>query len=568
MPTVNLPYSAKTGKPEGGVGSVREYEQVRARNTYLLGLQGSWRADVWGERSSLYESAEFQLQRAIFQRDDVQRTLIANVVTSYAELLALNDRLRISAESEVVLSEMLASVEMRMEKGDATIIDVEQQRAAVHSAKATVPVLEQQRVVALNRLASLLGTVPGELSISDRGLDTLKFPAVLPGVPSALLLRRPDVRVTEARLLGANADINVARARLLPPLDLTFEIGYGSFFLDRLIRPYSYAGSLAATLALTIFDHGKRKKDVAFSEAMQAEMVETYVKVIYDAVREVDDSLSSVRLMGRRVGSQQIAVDSSRRAWHSSIESYKALGVDYLVVLDTERSYQRNLDELYSARLDKYRGLINLFSALGGGVPMAGELPGDGVRPPALAQPGDYGAIVRSPADVIAKPGGVEARTEVVEPTVVEPKVVEPKIVEPKIVEPKIVEPKVVMPKEVLPREVPQASPSAPVVKPGVTEASPEDSWMIELAGLHEREKMTAIWQDIRGRFGAQMTNQMMLPRRQDGELPSRYRLFISRFPTAQAAETLCAALRENQFKCRTVSARLLKPRSEGGDGK
>lgn len=557
VPTVTMPYQAKTFFPEGGVGSVKEGGKLVSRNTYQLSLQGSWRADIWGEREAMYESAELQMWRATFQRDDVQRTLIVSIVNAYAEMLSLNDRLRVARESDVVLGEMLASVELRMEKGDATTIEVEQQRAAVHSVRATVPVLEQQRVVLLNRLASLAGTVPGELNISEGGLDSIKFPPVLPGVPSALLLRRPDVRVTEARLLAASADINVARARLLPPLDLTVEAGYGSLFFARLIQPANVFGSLVANLATTLFDRGKREKEVAFNEAVRTEMVQTYIKVIYDAVREVDDSLSAIRLMGRRLDSQQMAVNAARRAWNSSIESYSAAGVDYLVVLDTERSYHRNLDDWYSARLDRYKGLIALFGALGGGVPMAGELPGDGTRPTALPNESDYGLVMKSPTGLSFSTSlGAAGKSTSSEATSLSASTV-PSLGRP--LDDSFEELKTDM-----------ALGQAPTDRSSNSglEVTGEEFWLVEMAGLHDRLALTTVWYDLRRRFASLVENQTMLPRRQErpknsdspeGDNTPWYRLFIARYANAKDAEEMCAALKAGQFNCRPVSSRLLK---------
>jgi len=541
-PALSLPYQVKTFKPANGVGTVNPNEKNISQNTYQLSVQGSWRADIWGERAAMYDSAEFQLLRALFQKDDVQRNLVVNIVNSYTELLALNERLRVSNASEVVMRDMLTSVEMRMEKGDATIIELDQQKAAVHTVKATIPLLEQQRVVVLNRLASLAGTVPGELKLSDNGLDSIKFPTVIPGVPSALLLRRPDVRMTEARLLAANADINVARTRLLPPLDLSAEVGYGSFYLSKMIQPYSFIGSLAANLSATIFDHGKRSKDVAFAEAVREELVEAYVKVIYDAVREVDDALSAIRLMSRRLESQQMAVEASRRAWQSSITSYQALAVDYLVVLDTERSHQRSLDDWYSARLDKYKGMISLFGALGGGVPMTGELPGGGTRPAGLPKEADFGMVVKVAIDL-------------------------------KIAPPKDQEKHFYTPRQNISPESEKAgsssgsSPPEKVTAEGL-EWSEDEFWMVEIAGLHDRAGLTSVWQDLRARFSAQMGNQTLLPRRQEQGDNSKawYRLLIAKFPTAKVADDLCMTLRSGSFNCRVVSSRSLKHLIAGSD--
>ncbi|MDO8931817.1 MAG: efflux transporter outer membrane subunit [Rhodocyclaceae bacterium] len=378
-PVVTAPYQAKIEGPEFGIGSLVPGETIdRTRRTYQLSLRADWRADLWGERSSATESADMQLWRATFQRDDTRRLLIANTAATYIEYLSFNDRVRVARETEAVLRDMLESVRARMEAGDATITDLEQQRAAVYAVQATIPALELQRENAANSLAQLLGVTPTALSLTDSGLEALTFPGVLPGVPANLLRQRPDVRVVEARLLAADADIDVAYARLLPPLDLTAQAGAGGYVLSRLFQNHTHFWTLIANLAATIFDSGKRDNEVAFARAMHEELVETYVRVLYNAIREAEDAIASVQMNSRRQDAQQAAADAARRAWEYSIESYGAGAIDYLTLLDTERTYHRNLDEFHRIRMERHKGLVALFNALGGGIPRSATLADEG----------------------------------------------------------------------------------------------------------------------------------------------------------------------------------------------
>lgn len=537
LPVISLPAQAKAEAPESGIGSVRPGGEIKSRRTYQVSLRGDWRADIWGERDAMYESAEMQLWRVTFQRDDVQRNVVANVTVNYIEFLSLNDRLRVAHETEKALSEMLASVEMRLEKGDATVTELEQQKAAVFSVRATIPVLEQQREVVLNRLAALAGTVPGELRLSAGGLDSLNFPAVLPGVPSALLLRRPDVRVVEARLLAAEADIDVARARILPPLDLTAQVGYGSYYMSQLFQPQALFWNAIANLSATIFDNCRRSREVDFAQAVQEELVETYVRVIYDAVREVDDSLSAIRLMGNRLEKQRAATDAARRAWDFSQESYMAGAVDYLVVLDTERTYHRNLDDWYNVRMERYRGLVNLFSALGGGVPKGEVLPGDGIRPALLTAELDYGVVLSAtpPRQAEASPANAGDKNAAA-------------------------------PNQAVDLLLTATLPSR-VRLDGVDWSDGwrhegEEFWLVEMAGVYERATVLSAWRDLRARFPGLTENRILYPRRQgwvedEGEeRASWYRVYLARFPDNRMAEDACASLRAGHLRCRAVSSR------------
>ncbi|WP_420476801.1 efflux transporter outer membrane subunit [Noviherbaspirillum sp. ST9] len=385
LPTLTAPLQAKREAPPGGIGTVGAGGDVKSRDVYQLGLRGDWRMDVWGERAALSESADLQLWRAVFQRDDVQRTVIANVVSSYIDYLSFTDRMAVARETDAAVSDMLSTITARLEKGDATVIDMEQQRAAVYAVKATIPALQQQRDEALNNLSFLIGAPPGSLKLSGNGLASLSFPAVDPGVPSSLLLRRPDIRVMEARLLAADADLDVARARLMPPLDLSAQAGFGTPFVSQMFESHTLFWNLIGNLSATIFDYGKRDREVDFARAMHEELVETYARVIYTGIREVDDALNAIALTRQRLEAQRESAEAARRSWEYSRESYQAGSVDHLLMLDAERTYQRNLDEQHNVDRLRYRALASLFASLGGGLQTEGPLPGKGERPSAPA---------------------------------------------------------------------------------------------------------------------------------------------------------------------------------------
>ncbi|OGS92666.1 MAG: hypothetical protein A2061_02685 [Gallionellales bacterium GWA2_59_43] len=574
LPTITLPVRSETYYPEWGIGNPNNTN--RSRSTHQISLRADWRPDLWGETASLYESAEFQLMRATYQRDDMQRIVVARIAADYLEYLSLNDRLNATHETEKTLKEMFESVKARMEIGDATITELEQQRAAGYAVRATIPVLEQQRVVVQNRIAGFMGTVPEELTLSRQGMDTVAFPAVLPGLPSTLLLRRPDVRAVEARLLAADADIDVARARLLPPLDLTAEVGYGSLYLSRLFSSPTLFWNTIANLSVTLFDSGKRDKEVEFAKAIHEEMVETYIRVIYDAVREVDDSLSAIRHMGKQLEEQSVATESSFRAWNYSQEAYHAGAVDYLVMLDTERTYHRHLDDLYRYKMERYRGLVDLFSALGGGVHMGDKLPGEGNRPAPMPDEVDYGVVLDAVMaglhpDINPAPLGYDNV-----PVALGHKGDEPTVRNPS---------EAIMPSSDDNHEIGHAFKNPLAV--ALTETQPSigqtdgvdwdgeslhagsELWLVELFGTFDRNAIFPAWRDLRARFPQLVEGRKLLPRRQDSadidkadvgkmERQSWYRLFVSAFPTRLAAENACTTLRASTQHCGVVSSQSL----------
>lgn len=505
-PVLSIPAQAKVEAPVNGLGTVNPGGQIDSIRTYQVSLRGDWRVDLWGEKASLIDSSDLLLWRAVFQRDDTQRLLVSGVVSNYVEYLSLNDRLRVSRETESVLSGMVKSVELRLEKGDATITDLEQQRAAVFAVRATIPALEQRREDVKNILAILTGAVPGTLFLSERGIDSISYPVVFPGIPSSLLLRRPDIRVVEARMLSADADIDVARARLLPPLDLTAQVGYGSHYLSQLFQPHTFLLNGIANLSATIFDSGKRSREIDFARAVHEEMVETYARVIYLAVREVEDSLNAMQKTKKRFEAQQEATNSSRRAWEYSMESYGAGAIDYLTLLDTQRTYHTNLNELHRIRMDRYVAMVNLFQSLGGGVQPGDILPGQGWRPTAPVGP-DAGTVLTTPPPALETDGIDWSESQF---------------------------------------------------------DNQESFWLVELSGVYDRTAVASKWRDMRKRLAGMVVERSLLPRRQgrvvDGEADSVawYRLFIAKFATSQDAEKSCALLRTNHYRCRIVLSRTI----------
>jgi NodT family efflux transporter outer membrane factor (OMF) lipoprotein len=499
--TEQFPYYGVGGPVTSGLDPRTGPNGEKVKQLFQASIRGDWRVDLWGELDSLAQSSNLQLWRASFERDNAQANVAANVATSYVEYLSLNDRLRVARETETVLSEMVLAVEDRMKNGDATAIDVEQQRAAVYAVRATIPALEQQREDALGTIAFLLGTVPESLTLSDSGLDSLSLPSVIPGVPATLLLRRPDVRMVEARLLAADADIDVARARILPPLDLTAQVGYGSYYLSELFKPQALFWNAIANLSVSIFDGGKLSSEKDYAKAVHEEMVETYVRTIYQAVREVDSSLNAIRQTGKRLEAQKKSADAAHRAWDFSSEVYAAGAIDFMTLLDTERTYHQNLDEYHRIRKDRYSALVSLFHALGGGVPQGEALPGKGERP--SLPPGVKGGIVLASSNSVL---AVEGADWIENPSY-----------------------------------------------------DKEDTWLVELPGVYHRKTIDAAWLDLQKRFPALMQD-LSLRRYQKGRMEdsadkrlSWYQLYLAKFLTADAAEALCATLRANHQRCRAV---------------
>lgn len=328
-------------------------------------IRAEWRLDIWGEQSALADSASFQLARSVFEFDNVQRNMIAALLNAYIEYLSLNDRIRITQDTERILHATLETMEKRFLVGEVTLPELEQQKAAIFSARASIPMLEQQRTEAVHTIATIIGSVPGDVKLSDQGIDALHAPNIAPGIPSSLLLSRPDIRAAEAQLKSANANIEVARARMLPTLDLFADRGYRGRTLDTLFAPQSLFLDLVARFTFNIFDGGRRKGEVEFTQAAREEMVEGYARTIRQAVREVESALNIIEMSQQRLSAHQNAAEAAKKAWAINAKLYAGGHADYQTLLDNQRSYNRYLEDYQRSRMDLFRGHISLLQALG-----------------------------------------------------------------------------------------------------------------------------------------------------------------------------------------------------------
>ena len=343
-----------------------------AQQNSQASLAGTFRLDVWGEQRALVDSADMQLVRAVHERENVQRTTIGNLVTTYIAYLSVSDSILIARENEAVAGEMLRTVEKRMALGDATADDLEQHRAVLFSQQVILPGLENQQEDLHNAISRLVGGLPGNLVLSERGLDALQLPEVKTGLPSALLLDRPDIRMMEARMRAANANIDVARARLLPPIDLTAQVGYSGATLASLLQPQNFLASTAAALALTIFDGGVKKGEQVYAQSYHEEMVETYGKTVLQAIREVESALANLKATSRRLEAQKSVTRSALNIYKIGSDAYAAGAIEQTALLESRKNYQRSADETQRVKAEFLRSQATLAYALGLGSRIVG----------------------------------------------------------------------------------------------------------------------------------------------------------------------------------------------------
>jgi len=357
---------------DAGATAVRERAQVtgsgaRVFNSFSPELTASYELDFWGKNRALRDAARAAAVASRYDQQTVALTVISSVASSYFQALELRDRIQVAEQNLANGQHILKGFKAEQAAGTATGLDVAQQETAVALLSAALPPLLQQFRQTVNALAVLIGRTPESLDVELGGLAALTLPAVVEGMPSQLLTRRPDVAQAEQQLIAANADITVARAALFPDIRLTAAGGYASATLTSLVSPPNRIYSIAAGLTQPIFHGGALRGQVAFSHARYTELLSTYHKTVITALSNVEDALVAARQTAEQQTRQQDAVAKARRAFEFAQTQMSAGTVNILTVLNTENALFSAQDELAQVNYLRLQALVDLFTALGGG---------------------------------------------------------------------------------------------------------------------------------------------------------------------------------------------------------
>jgi outer membrane protein, multidrug efflux system len=240
---------------------------------YQIAPSASYVADFWGKNQASLESARASALATRYDQQVIALTILASVASTYFQILALDDRLRVAEQNLVNAENVLSGIVAERRAGTATELDVRQQETVVAAQRAVIPPFEQQLVQNINALAILIGKPPEQATIREGSLAALTVPAVEPGLPAELLARRPDVSEAEAQLVAANANIKVARAQFFPNVTLTAEGGFESFALATLLSPAQGIFTLAASAVQPIFTGGNLPGQLHLAKARYDELV-------------------------------------------------------------------------------------------------------------------------------------------------------------------------------------------------------------------------------------------------------------------------------------------------------
>lgn len=327
----------------------------------------NWELDLWGRVRNLKESALERWLATEAGHRSAELALIAQVADGYIGLREFDERLQRARHTVETREESQRIFSRRFEVGAASNLELQQVKTLLAQARSLQLQLEQQRAAQLHALGQLVGAHPGPLPPALTFEESAVLAELSAGLPSDLLLARPDIIAAEHKLRAANADIGAARAAFLPRIALTGAFGSASAELDGLFESGSRAWSFAPVLSLPIFDAGRRRANLEISEVRRDIAVAEYEKTIQTAFREVADGLSARHWLRQRLDVQRSALDAQAERARLAQLRYANGSAAYLEVLDA----QRDLLEAEQQQVQVQRALLSsqiaLYSALGGG---------------------------------------------------------------------------------------------------------------------------------------------------------------------------------------------------------
>lgn len=357
--------SGASGVTTGGIKT----NGLQPFDLYQWGFDASWEVDLWGRIRRSVESAEAYTQSSQDSQRAVLLTSLAEVARDYIQLRATQEQLRIARENVKTAQQSLKLTQQRAAGGITTDLDVANASAQLRAFMAEIPLLEQREAENINALSLLLGQPPNALR---QELATPKpippVPAHVPvGFPSELARRRPDIRVAEADLHAATAEIGVAVANFYPSFSLTGSAGLQSLQFKNWFNMTSKQYATGPGLTVPIFEGGQLLATLELKKAAQQAVAIAYQKTLLTAWHDVDNALTAYRTEQARRDQLVLAVAENRKALVLAQSRYQEGVSDFLAVLDAQRSLLSTEQQLADSTKNVSSNLVALYKALGGG---------------------------------------------------------------------------------------------------------------------------------------------------------------------------------------------------------
>jgi len=369
-PTVSLDptysRSRSSANRESAITGRRPQQGVSV-DSWQIPLDLTYEIDVWGRVRRSLESARAQAAASAIDVAVVRLTVETDVARFYYTIRTLDAQAQILTDTVTSYREQVRLLGAQLKSGLVSPIVLNQAQAQLQATLAQQRDVERARAVAEHALAILCGRPAPSFAVTPNPLHEASPPAVPPGLPAELLARRPDVAEAEQNLVANNAQIGVAMAEFYPRFMLTSSAGFESANLSTLFNWQSRVASIAPSVSLPIFQGGRLKANLEATRARYRQAVAAYMNQVLIAYGDVEDALTALHALSDEVGSLREAVGESQNYLRLANVQYRYGLVDYLIVIDAERTLLVNQLSLAQAVNLHMAASIQLIKALGGG---------------------------------------------------------------------------------------------------------------------------------------------------------------------------------------------------------
>lgn len=354
--------SVPIGAVDGGIGATTV-------NRFDIGVGVSaFELDFWGRLANLSEAARAQYLATVAAQRAFYLSLIADTATTYYEIVETEEQIALAQATAESREEGLRIARLRLDAGVTSALPFGQAETLLTQAQQQLAAERLSLAQLRNQLAVLVGgaepdSLPAGLALAEQGNEV----RLAAGLPSDLLLVRPDIAAAEEQLRAARANIGAARAAFFPSISLTGSTGLSSTSLSGLFGTDGLGWSFGPSISLPIFDAGAREADLDLAEALAVEEVANYERTVQTAFREVADALAGRRYLAEQVVTLEAAVAAQERIARIARLRYREGVADYLEVLDAERNLFAAQQQLLATRRAWLQNRATLFVALGGG---------------------------------------------------------------------------------------------------------------------------------------------------------------------------------------------------------
>lgn len=371
LPKVGINVGAgmeKVGEDTSQGASDEHLNLKRNLPDYLFGLSASWEIDIWHKLRDAQDAAAKRYLSTIEGRKFLITNFVAEVATSYYELLALDNLLEVLKQNISIQQDALEVVRLQKQAGKVTELAVKRFEAEVLKNRSKLYVIQQQITETENRLNVLVGKFRQPIVRDSASFLARTATPVRTGVPSALLENRPDVKQAELALEAAKLDVDVARKRFYPSLELNAQVAYNSFKAATLVdTPASLAYLVAAELSQPLWNRKELTATYFTANSKQMQAVWDYERIIVRAFNEVTTQLAMIDNLGQSYALLGQQVERLEESITISSDLFSSARADYMEVLLTRRDALEAQMELIETKRQQMAATVKLYRALGGG---------------------------------------------------------------------------------------------------------------------------------------------------------------------------------------------------------